>query len=110
MRSGLFLELSTNYLENYAELGAKRARFSVFPTYFVFLRYTLKLGSSSSHSQKLAELDLKAVFNFSVLKLTLLLCMYVCFVCVETTLGTPTPQPQTSLMNLYGLQFHFPPV
>lgn len=30
-------------MENYAELGAKRARFSVSPIYFVFSRYTLKL-------------------------------------------------------------------
>lgn len=33
-------------MENYAELDAKRARFFVSPFYFVFLRYTLKLGGT----------------------------------------------------------------
>ena len=64
---------------NYAEIDVKRARFPVSP--FVFLRYTLQLGGThvltARHWQ---NWDLKPVFNFPVLKLSIT-ALYKYFFC-----------------------------
>lgn len=97
-------------IENYVELGAKRTRFSVFPIYFVYLRYTLNLGGAQVlTARNWQSWDLKAVFNFSMLKLFLHFCVCTCVVCVETTLGasySSTPNVlNRSIWDFFGPTF-----